>query len=174
MKTKNIQKYLESFAKKVLKQSEIILKSKKGSTNLAGTLRAKVEKEKQGFAVKFYMADYGTFVDKGVSGNQKKRSFTNYKLTNESSPYSYKTKQPPSGALDRWAVRKNVAPRDEGGRFIQRKSLIFLIARKIKRDGIQGISFFQKPLGLEYKKLKKGSLSEFTEDIKSYITTFTR
>ena len=74
MKTKNIQKYLESFAKKVLKKSEIILKSKKGSTNLAGTLRAKVEKEKQVFAVKFYMADYGTFVDKGVSGNQKKRS----------------------------------------------------------------------------------------------------
>jgi|TARA_R100000084_G_scaffold53427_1_gene22442 hypothetical protein len=174
MKTENLERYLNSFANQVVKESKAILQRQKGKTALASSIKTTVTTDPNGYSVKFYMADYGTFVDKGVSGNKTKRSFTNYKGQNESSPYRYTNKQPPSGILDKWSVRKGIAPRDEKGRFIKRKSLIFLIARSIKSKGIQGISFFQKPLGINYKDLQKNLLKEFKEDVSTYITTFTK
>ena len=174
MKTENLERYLNSFAKQVVKESKAILQRQKGKTALASSIKTTVTTDPNGYSVKFFMADYGTFVDKGVSGNKTKRSFTNYKGQNESSPYRYTNKQPPSGILDKWSVRKGIAPRDEKGRFIKRKSLIFLIARSIKSKGIQGISFFQKPLGINYKDLQKNLLKEFKEDVSTYITTFTK
>ena len=174
MKTENLERYLNSFANQVVKESKAILQRQKGKTALASSIKTTVTTDPNGYSVKFFMADYGTFVDKGVSGNKTKRSFTNYKGQNESSPYRYTNKQPPSGILDKWSVRKGIAPRDEKGRFIKRKSLIFLIARSIKSKGIQGISFFQKPLGINYKDLQKNLLKEFKEDVSTYITTFTK
>ena len=50
-------------------------------------------------------------------------------------------------------------------------SLAFIIGRKIKRDGIQGISFFQKPLGLGLKQFGKDLLGNVKEDIIEGITT---
>ena len=174
MKTENLERYLNSFANQVVKESKAILQRQKGKTALASSIKTTVTTDPNGYSVKFFMADYGTFVDKGVSGNKTKRSFTNYKGQNESSPYKYTNKQPPSGILDKWSVRKGIAPRDEKGRFIKRKSLIFLIARSIKSKGIQGISFFQKPLGINYKDLQNNLLKEFKEDVSTYITTFTK
>jgi hypothetical protein len=174
MKTENLERYLNSFANQVVKESKAILQRQKGKTTLASSIKTTVTTDPNGYSVKFFMADYGTFVDKGVSGNKTKRSFTNYKGQNESSPYRYTNKQPPSGILDKWSVRKGIAPRDKKGRFIKRKSLIFLIARSIKSKGIQGISFFQKPLGINYKDLQKNLLKEFKEDVSTYITTFTK
>ena len=48
---------------------------------------------------------------------------------------------------------------------MKRKSLTFLIARSIGRNGIQGISFFQKPLGLGLKQFGKDLLGNVKEDI---------
>ena len=53
--------------------------------------------------------------------------------------------------LDKWIVRKGIAPRDKQGKFLSRKSISFLIARSIFKKGIQGLSFFQKPLMLGLK-----------------------
>ena len=79
MKTDNIERYLESFGRNVVKDSENLLHSKKGSTALGKSIRFKVETTPTGFSTKFYMDDYGTFLDKGVSGNKKKQSFQNYR-----------------------------------------------------------------------------------------------
>lgn len=48
---------------------------------------------------------------------------------------------------------------------MSRKSISFLIARSIGRNGIQGISFFQKPLGLGLKQFGKDLLGSLKEDI---------
>ena len=125
----------------------------------------------EGFSVQFYMDSYGTFVDKGVSGTKVKRSFKDYKGKTISSPYKYTTKQPPSRVLDKWIVKKGIAPRDEKGRFMSRKSISFLIARSIKRKGIQGISFFQKPLMLGLKQFGKEMLGAVKDDIINGLTT---
>ena len=53
-------------------------------------------------------------------------------------------------------------------------SLAFIMGRKIKSQGIQGISFFSQPLGLEYKKLTEELLPAFVEDITTYLVTFTK
>ena len=146
MKTPALENYLKNWARSVVSQSKGILKSNKGATKLGESIDFKVDKEKQGYSVKFYMLDYGTFLDKGVSGNKKQQKFKDYKNKVITSPYKYTTKQPPSGVLDKWVVRKGIAPRDEGGRFIKRKSLVFLIARKIKRESRKSGSF--KSFGL--------------------------
>lgn len=116
------------------------------------------------------MNSYGTFVDKGVSGNDTQRKFKDYKGQTKSSPYKYTTKQPPSRVLDKWIVKKGIAPRDEKGRFISRKSISFLIARSIKKNGIKSTSFFQKPLGLGLKQFGKDLLGAVKEDIIEGLT----
>jgi len=173
MKTDNIEKYLNSFGKYVVQQSRTNLtKGKKNvSKDLYNSISFKVTTTADGFSVQFYMDSYGTFVDKGVSGTKTKRTFKDYKSKTISSPYKYTTKQPPSRVLDKWIVKKGIAPRDEKGRFMSRKSISFLIARSIKRNGIQGISFFQKPLGLGLKQFGKDLLENVKEDIIEGLTT---
>jgi len=172
MKTEALERYLNSFGKQVVNRAKGNLqKSKGGGTNLEKSLSFKVVTSAEGFSVQFYMDSYGTFVDKGVSGTQVKRSFKDYKGRTISSPYKYTTKQPPSRVLDKWIVKKGIAPRDEKGRFMSRKSISFLIARSIKRKGIQGISFFQKPLMLGLKQFGKEMLGAVKDDIINGLTT---
>ena len=173
MKTQNIERYLNSFGKYIIKQSRTNLtKGKKNvSKDLYNSLQFQVLPDKKGFVIQFSMAEYGTFVDKGVSGNDKKREYKDYLGKKVSSPYKYTTKQPPSRVLDKWIVRKGIAPRDEKGQFISRKSISFLIARSIKKKGIQGISFFQRPLELALKDFGTDLLGAVKNDIIEGLTT---
>jgi len=189
--TDNIERYLESFGKKVVKDSRDILQEAKGSTALGESIRFEVTKESNGFSTKFYMADYGEYLDKGVSGNEKKRSYTDYFGKNKPSPgKGYTTKHPPTGILEKWIKRKGLKGRDMGstyinskgkrivrpatGRFITNKSFAFAIAKSIQKKGIKSLSFFQKPLGLQFRKLEKDMLKILTLDIRSYLTEFYR
>ena len=172
MKTEALERYLNSFGKQVVNRAKGNLqKSKGGGTNLEKSLSFKVITDTDGFTVQFFMDSYGTFVDKGVSGTDVRRSFKDYKGKTISSPYKYTTKQPPSRVLDKWIVKKGIAPRDEKGRFMSRKSISFLIARSFKRKGIQGISFFQKPLMLGLKQFGKEMLGAVKDDIINGLTT---
>ena len=65
--------------------------------------------------------------------------------TTASSPFKYKNKMPPSSVFDKWSIRKGIAPRDKEGKFINRKSLNYLIARSIFNKGIRATMFFTKP-----------------------------
>ena len=173
MDTKSVEAYLNSFGKQVVNRAKANLgKAKGGSTKLAATIKFEVKPDTDGFVVNFYMADYGTFLDKGVSGNKKKQSYKNYENQTESSPYKYTTKQPPPGILAKWISKKGIKGRDKKtGRFISNLSLAFLIGRKIKRDGIKSLSFFQKPLGLGMKQFGKDLLGAITTDITDKLST---
>tara|TARA_R110002126_G_scaffold755_2_gene4744 strand:+ start:54 stop:602 length:549 start_codon:yes stop_codon:yes gene_type:complete len=169
MDTKNIENYLNSFGKQVVNRSKGNLQKAKKGGKLEESIKFEVVPDGDGFIVQFFMNNYGQFVDKGVSGTQTKRTFKDYKGRTIKSPYSYKNSkghsQPPSSALDKWVVRKGIAPRDASGKFMKRKTLTYLIARSIGRKGIQGISFFQKPLGLGLKQFGKDLLGSVKEDI---------
>ena len=175
MKTANIERYLNSFGKQVVNRSKGNLQKAGKGGKLEDSISFKVIEDADGFTVQFFMSYYGQFVDKGVSGTKKKRTFKNYKNKVIKSPYSYKNSkghsQPPSSALDKWAVKKGIAPRDRKGRFMKRKTLTFLIARSIGRYGIQGISFFQKPLMLGLREFGKDLLGSVKEDIINSLTT---
>jgi hypothetical protein len=167
MNTDNIERYLNSFGKQIVNRAKGNLqKAKGGGTALEGTIRFKVITDSEGFTVQFYMSNYGTFVDKGVSGNKKTQKFKDYLGKVINSPYKYTTKQPPPDILAKWISKKGLKGRDaKTGRFISHKSLAFIIGRKIKRDGIKGISFFQKPLGLGLKQFGSELLGNVKQDI---------
>ena len=162
-----LERYLNSFGKYVVNQSRANLtrKKKNVSKELYNSLEFKVVKTTEGFSVQFLMADYGTFIDKGISGTKKINEYTTYDGRRVESPYKYRGKRPPMSVLDKWIVRRGIAPRDKKGRFMTRKSLQYLIANKIYTQGIEGISFFQKPLQLGMKDFYNQVGNAIKEDI---------
>ena len=154
MEHKNLERYLNSFGKQVVNRAKAGLgKEKGGGTALAGSIRYELTKE---FDVEFFMNSYGEFLDKGVSGTKVKRSFTNQENQDEKSPFSYTTKGPPIDILSKWIKMKGIKPKGLGtgrskntGQFVS--GFAYLISRKIKRDGIKALSFFQKPMRLAMK-----------------------
>tara|TARA_Y100000401_G_scaffold24021_2_gene16467 strand:+ start:2697 stop:3272 length:576 start_codon:yes stop_codon:yes gene_type:complete len=172
MDTKNIEKYLNSFGKYVVKQARTNLTKAKKNVNkdLYNSIKFELDVNDNGFSLDFYMLNYGTFVDKGVSGNKKIQNYVTWDGRNVESPFKYKDRQPPPGILSKWIKQRGIKPKGLGvgrdkntGRFIS--NLAFLIGRKIKIDGIKGISFFQKPLGLGMKRFPKEMLEMIKEDI---------
>jgi len=179
MDTKNIENYLDSFGKYVVKQARTNLTKGKKNVNkdLYDSIKFKVVPKGNSFIVEFYMLDYGKFVDKGVSGNKKKQSYKDYKGIIKKSPgKGYTTKGPPIDILSKWIKRKGIKPKGfkrgrskDTGQFVS--GFAFLISRKIKRDGIKSLSFFQRPLGLGLDRLPKEFLGAVKEDIINSITT---
>ena len=179
MITPGLENYLNNFGQKVVNDAKKRLQSAKGSTALGKSIRFKVVPTAKGFDTKFYMDDYGTYLDEGVSGTKVKQSFTDTKGKTRKSSYSYTTKGPPIDIISKWIKKKGLKPKGikrgrskNTGQFVS--GLAYLISKKIKRDGIKSISFFQKPLGVEYEKLKKDILDILKLDIQNYITTFTK
>jgi hypothetical protein len=179
MKTDNIEKYLNSFGKQVVNRAKGNLQKAGKGGNLENSITFKVVTEADGFSVQFYMDSYGTFVDKGVSGTKTKRTFKDYKSKTISSPYKFgtgssrvgKAKGGMSGIMAKWVKKKGFQWRDKKGRFMSHKSMGYIIARSIYSKGIQGISFFQKPLGLGLKQFGKDLLENVKEDIIEGLTT---
>ena len=154
MDAPNLQKFLQSFGDEVVKNAKGMLNSYKGDTALGKSIRVEVVPTPEGYSTKFYMADYGTFLDKGVSGNTQKRSFVNWKQNVLSSPYSYTTKGPPIDIISKWIKTKGIKPKgfERGrsksytsksgkkvkgtGQFIS--GLAYLISKKIKIRGRRG------------------------------------
>jgi len=176
MKTQNIERYLNSFGKYVVQQSRTNLtKGKKNvDKSLYNSINFKVTTDANGFSVKFYMNSYGTFVDKGVSGNEQNQSYKDYRGTEVSSPYKYKSKQPPSGIIEKWIKKRGIRGRvnknwksagNRGGQFIKDKAFAFLISRNIKAKGIKSTSFFQRPMQLGLKNFGKDLLKAIKEDV---------
>ena len=165
MKTEALERYLNSFGKQIVKQAVANLSAADKKGALSNSIDFFVIKKGKSLTIRFKMAKYGQFVDKGVSGTNKKRSYKDYKGKTRKSPFKYKAKQPPSGIIQKWIKRKGLKGRDKKGRFITHKSLSFLIARSIKKKGIQGISFFQKPLMLGMKQFSSKFGKAIADDI---------
>jgi|LakMenEpi03Aug12_release.lakeMendotaPanAssembly.Ray.scaffolds.fasta_scaffold562275_2 hypothetical protein len=81
--------------------------------------------------IEILMANYGKYLDKGVSGTERKFN----------TPYSYTNRMPPASVFDKWIVRKGIAPRNGRGQFQSRKGLQFAIARSIYKNGIRPTLF---------------------------------
>ena len=172
---KALEKYLEDFAKSVVNKSKGILKRKDKvvTGNLLNSIRSQILKTPKGYSVEFFMLDYGKFVDKGVSGTKKIRTFVDYEGIRKNSPFRYGKGTQEGGlrkGLDKWIVMRGIAPRDSKGRFLTRETLKSLIATKIYLYGKEGISFFQKPLKLGLFALHKNILISSKEDFEKNIT----
>ena len=165
MNLEAVERYLKSFGSQIVKEAKGNLSAEGKGGALENSIDFFVIRKGGTVTVRFKMDYYGKFVDKGVSGTDKKRSYTDYKGKTEPSPFKYTTKQPPSGIIEKWIKRKGLKGRDKKGRFITHKSLSFKIARSIKKKGIQGISFFQKPLMLGMKEFGNKFGAAIKDDI---------
>lgn len=169
MKTKNVEKVFDTFGKKVVNRAKSILSSKSVSGNLADSLGYQLKVYDSGaLELQFLGAGYARIVDEGVRGSKSSAKAPK-------SPFKYTNKQPPSNVIDKWVVRKGLsAARDEQGRFIPRKSLVFAIARNIKLFGIEPTNFFSDALNEEIKNLPKDIATAYAKDASKFIATVTQ
>jgi hypothetical protein len=172
----NVENYLHSLGKYVVKQSRTMLtKAKKNvSKDLYNSIKYEVVSDDDNFILQFYMVDYGKFVDKGVSGKKKIQNYITWDKRNIASPFQFgtgssligKAKGGMSGIMSKWAKKKGFQWKDkQTGKFMSHKSMGYLIARSIYRDGIKSLSFFQRPLMLGMKTFGKDLLDNVKEDI---------
>ena len=108
MKVPSLENYLKIFGQKVVDDAKKSLQKQKGSTALGKSIRFKVVPTATGFDTMFYMNDYGTYLDEGVSGTKVKHSFTDAKGKTRKSSYSYTTKGPPIDILSNWIKKKGI------------------------------------------------------------------
>lgn len=146
LELENLTKAINNFGDKVIEDAKQNLKDKKkvSSGNLLKSMKnngAKVTGKS--LELKINMATYGAFVDQGVSGV----------ITKYNTPYSYKNKMPPPKAFDGWIVRKGIAPRNEKGQFLSRKSIQFAISRSIFNYGIKPTHFLTDAVKKNFKLL---------------------
>ena len=153
---------LNAFRKRVIQQakSNLTKTGKNTSKRLYNSLDSDLKVSQNSFQLDFMMAKYGEFVDKGVSGVKQKYAGTDFKYT---------TKMPPPSKLDKWIVRRGLAPRDNKGKLLNRKSLQFVIARSIYRKGFKPSLFFTKPFENEYKKLSTDLIEAYGLDMEQFL-----
>ena len=159
MLNEETKKSLEAFRRQVIKQARQNAQKHSASGDLAKSLTSRLNVSKNSFSLEFLMNEYGNYQDKGVSGKNRKYN----------TPYSYTNKMPPPKAFDKWVIRKGIAPRDEGGKFLSRKSLTYLIARSIFKKGIKPTLFFTKPFEKEFKKLPEALLLSYGLDVEEFL-----
>jgi hypothetical protein len=172
-----VEKVLKRFKDYVIQQSRSNLsKDKKNNTKaLYNSIKGEVVSEKGYSIVGFSMDNYGQFIDKGVKGADPSKVSKNAKITGQqapNSPYSFKTKRPPSKYLEQWAKQKNFRLRDEKGKFTQGnyKTIGIILAKNIWARGIKPSMFFTKPFEAGYKKyIDVDLLKAFGEDIETII-----
>ncbi len=147
---------------------------KKGSYNASGKLTDSIKPvqttEKGGVVESgIDMLLYGEFIDKGVKGVESGKSLANYKYTSKGGKQGLKGMPPPK-AFDKWSIRRKIAPRDDKGRFLPRKSVNFGLAVSVFKYGIAPTMFLTKP----FKKYTNNIATEvgeaFGEDTMKYIT----
>ena len=163
MKQTELQLELNKFRDYVVSQAKANLtrQRKNVSKGLYNSIKGNVKANPNSFEMDFSMEEYGFYQDKGVSGIKKKYN-TDYKYTN---------KMPPAKAFDKWVVRKGLAPREKG-KFKNRKSLSFAIARSVYINGIKPSLFFTKPFEKAFKRLPEDLVEAFGLDaIKLFNST---
>jgi len=164
----NVEKVLDTFGKKVVQTARGILnaKGKNASGSLGSSLGYFLKVYDSGAVDMSFVAEgYAQFVDKGVKGSKSSAKAPK-------SPYSFKptSKIANIGAIDKWVVRKGIkGARDEKGKFIPRKSMVFLIAKNIKLYGMKPSNFFTDAFNVAYKDLPKDFIKAYAKDTQQFL-----
>jgi hypothetical protein len=155
-------KALEKFRDLVVAEAKANLQrmGKNSSGKLSNSIKGEVKEMPNSIGIYFEMEPYGNFQDKGVSGTERKFD----------TPYSYTTKMPPPSKLDKWIVKRGIAPRNVTGQFQSRKGIQFAIARSIFKYGIRPSLFFTKPFEAAYKTLPDTLIDKYGLDAEKLLT----
>lgn len=137
---KILQRWGEDVVKDMVAFLDTIGKTNTGQ--LAKSLRWEVREDGENLIMELKSAPYGEYVRLGVQGAGP---FTKPNKA-PNSPFKFGTGTGRPGGLrasiDKWVITKGLPGiRDKKGRFIPRKSMVFLISRSIYRFGIRPTNF---------------------------------
>ena len=172
MKTKHVKKVFDLFGQKVVKTAQGILNAqgKNASGDLGSSLGYHLKVKEGVLDLRFLGVPYASLVDKGIKGSISSKNAPR-------SPYKFtgSKKAANIGAIDKWVVRKGLkSARDSQGKFIKRKSLVFLIARKIYLYGVKPSNFFSDALNVGLRTLPKKFAKAYAKDAAEFIRTVTK
>jgi hypothetical protein len=167
---KNTKEYLNAFAKYVIQQSRSNLtKGGKNSTkDLYNSLDKQIELGANSFRLAFLMEDYGKFIDKGVQGSNPS-GIKNGVQKAPNSPYKFKSKMIPTRVLDKWVIKKGIAPRNKSGKFLSRDGIKFALAKSIALQGIKPSLFFTKPFEKAFERLPDELVEAYGLDVEQFL-----
>lgn len=173
MKLTNLEQAMRGLANDIVDQAKKNLVDKRKSNgDLYNTLHAELEQKTNEFIVKFYMQDYGIYVDKGVQG----KTSTYPETTSALSQFKYGSGNFPKGGLTegvlKWVKRKRFQWRTEDGKFMSYDSMSLLIARSIYHKGIKATEFFSKPFDRVLKEVPIELIEAFTLDVEYALINF--
>lgn len=162
------KKVLSYFGKSVIAKAKA--NAPKNTGKLADSLSFELIESKDSIGVNFKGVDYAQFQDQGVRGKLSSAKAPN-------SPFQFGSGSGGGGlrgGIDKWVIQKNIkGVRDDAGRFVGRKGLVYVISRSIYNTGLRPTMFFTKPFEAERKqlqnKLEKALGKDFERDIKLKI-----
>lgn len=177
-KLKNVIKEMNALGVNIISNAKANLENSNSSGALSESLDYDInEKDINNPILEFYGLDYGNFVDQGVQGNdpqaQPPGALSRYNKA-PGSPYQFGTGTGSSGslrgAIDKWVVQKGIpAVRDDKGKFIKRKSLVYLMTRSIWNTGIKPTYFFEKAQYNETLGIQRKFAKAYAQDIEDQI-----
>ena len=159
---KNTERVINEFGDVVVFETKKNLRSTKfgGPQKISGKLYRSVSYDltsnQRGFVLDFLMEQYGEYHDRGVTGagykTTKKKNQKRKPVFRSLDSFKYTTKMPPPSKLDKFIVRRGLAPRLKG-RFTVRKistagfkkSVQFAVAKSIFHRGFKPSLFFTTP-----------------------------
>lgn len=132
------------------------------------------------------MEEYKEFIDEAMRNNMpayyelKKRITFDFQINDNLFEISFEApeywkyanfgrgpgKFPPPSAIDAWITRRKITPRKlSSGRTPTKKQLVYLISRKIAREGFEGSGFLQKSIAEQADYWENRISDAVSEDI---------
>mgnify|MGYP003655740496 CR=1 FL=1 len=182
---KHLKNFLKIWGNEVVNEAKKRLNSAgKGGGDLEKSIKSEVKATTDAFLVEFSMANYGTFVDKGVKGAGGeiktgefkgnwggRRWFMNYKGKRQDSPYQFGTGSGGTGGMrtgiEAFVKKKGLTPTKGTVRGLE-----IAIMKVLWVKGIHGIGFFQNSLMVGLSSFKLDMAPEVKEDIIDTLVTF--
>lgn len=174
----NLRKELEGFAQNVISaaKGELQSQGKNSSGRLKNSLDYELIEKGNDWDLAFYGEDYAMFVDKGVQGANPSAmpegAIARYNKAPQS-PYRFGSGSGKKGlrkGVNKWLTQKGIkGVRDDKGRFLPRKSMIFLMSRSIYLTGMRPSFFFTKPFERYRQGLTNKLMNAYGIDIKQEL-----
>ena len=177
MDLKKVNIALRNFAHTVVKEAKNNARAKSVSGAMANSISSNVVVGQDVSIISFFMEQYGQYQDLGVKGRKSGKSVGKQYYGSGATEFKYTDKAPPPSSLDKWVVRKGLAPRDPKGRFKGRavssvgfrKSITFLISRKIYNQGIAPSLFFTTPFVKYFADLPTIVAEAYGDDFETFV-----
>lgn len=153
----NTRAVLEQYARQFVAQyrENLAKGNRNASSRLADTVKAEVEVSETTISVELTLQDYWYYVDNGRKAG----------------------KMPPISKIEEWIKVKPVIPRPFGKsqkRIPSPRSVAFLIARKIGREGTKGTHDLRNASDYTYNAFKAHLEQAIAEDVGNYTATIFR